>query len=69
MPENDYRTILVLHESEVGDFDDAWHLGDYGDGWGQYAILTDDPARDVPRKSAPRNTRSTQDRSALSYQL
>lgn len=56
VPENDIRLTLMLHEDQVADFDDAWHLGDYGDGWGSYAIKADDPARDVPSKSASKGS-------------
>lgn len=52
MAENDIRQTMMLHEDQAADFDDAWHLGDYGDGWGLYAVKADDPARDVTEKNA-----------------
>lgn len=54
MPEDDLRQTMMLHESEICDFEDAWHLGDYGDGWGIYAVRTDDPAAELSIKSAAR---------------
>lgn len=54
MPENDVRQTAVLHESEVDTFADPWQLGDYGDGWGLYAVIANDPAREHTIKSSPR---------------
>lgn len=54
MPENDLRQTMMLHESEVETFDDPWHLADYGDGWGAYAVRTGDPAAELSMKNAAR---------------
>lgn len=52
MAESDIRQTAMLHEDLALELDDAWHLGDYGDGWGLWAIKTDDPHLDEVQKSA-----------------
>lgn len=63
VPENDLRQTIMLHEDETVYFDDPWHLADYGDGWGAYAVRSDDPAVESSIKNAARRKSFTETRS------